>query len=389
MRRLFVVIFGVTFGMCLTAGAVLLAESLHRGDGAPLQASSTGKAGQPISMPVSVRDASGNPIPNLKKQDFTLADNQHAQAITGFNEVSGGALGATAHAVVVVDAINDTSSGALNKQVKDIETFFSAGANRLPFPLTIAVLSNTGFMETDPSRDPSNLGHQLQNLTSGVRAVDCATDSSANNADDAAQAPTVTETMGQSLDHMEGVEGSGTEACRQRHLKASLSALRRVANEQASLAGRAVIVWVGPGWILGSDRGKQADWFAQVVRITDALRDAQATLDFVSTADFERAKEFRHVNWNSGEPVAASAKKLSPASLTLPVIARQSGGLVFNKSKDLAQDIGACLSGADHYYMLQFAPSPAPAKNELHSLSLTVNHPGAAVSAPVFYYGEQ
>lgn len=389
MRRIAFAIVAVIIVICLTAGAAGSAEILHRSDGAPLQASASVKTAQPIFIPVSVRDASGQPIPNLKEQDFSVTDNQHPQAITTFREVSGGALGATAHAVVIVDAINDTSSGALNRQVKEIGAFFSGTAGRLAFPVSIAVVSDSGFMETDPSRDPSDLAHQLQNITSGLRTVDCASDNPAKNPDAAAQAPMVTEMNGDTLDHMEGLEGSGTEACRQRHLSASLAALRKVAGEQATLAGRSVIVWVGPGWTLTSEKGKQADWFAQLVRITGALRDAQATLDFVSTADFEHAKELRHVNWNSTEQGAASASDATPASLALPIIARQSGGLAFNKSKDVAKDIGACLSGADHYYMLEFAPSPVPAKNELHSLSLTVNRPGATVSAPVFYYGEQ
>jgi VWFA-related protein len=389
MRRLFVERFVVVLGMCLTAGALLPAETLNPGGGSPLQASSKGKAAQSISMPVSVRDASGSPIPNLKEQDFTLSDNQHAQAITTFREVSGGALGATAHAVVILDAINATSSGALSRQVKEVEAFFSGGAGPLAFPVSIAVVSDGGFMEGNPSRDRSELAHDLQHFTSGLQVVDCATDNPAKSADDAIQGPTVTELAGQTLDHMEGLEGSGTVACRERHLNASFAALRRVANEQSSLAGRAVIIWVGPGWTLGSERGKQTAWFAQVVGITDALRDAQATLDFVSTVDFERAKEFRHVNWNAVNEGPVSARDTTPASLALAVMARQSGGLTFNKRKDLANDIGACLSGADHYYMLEFAPSPAPAKNEMHPLSLTVNRPGATVSAPVFYYGEQ
>lgn len=375
--------------ICLTAVEVPSAETLHPDGGAPLQAGSNVKSAQPIFIPVSVRDASGQPIPNLKQQDFSVTDNQHPQAITTFREVSGGALGATAHAVVIVDAINDTSSGALSRQVKEIETFLSGGAGPLPFPVSIAVASDGGFMEADPSRDRSELAHELEHFTSGLHTVDCASDNTAKHPDAAAQAPMVTEMNGDTLDQMEGLEGSGTEACRQRHLNASLAALRRVANEQSSLAGRAVIIWVGPGWSLGSEKGKQADWFAQLVRITDALRDAQATLDFVSTVDFEHAREFRHVNWTAVNEGASSARDTSTASLSLPALARQSGGLAFNRSKDLANDIGACLSGADHYYIVAFVPSPAPGKNELHSLSFKVDHAGATVSAPVLYYGEQ
>lgn len=389
MRRLSFAVSSAAICIFVTAIEILSAAAFPPGRGALLQAGSSLKSGQPVFIPVTVRDASGQPIPNLKPQDFSVTDNQHPQAITTFREVSGGALGATAHAVVIVDAINDTSSGALSKQVKEVEAFFSGGMGALAFPISIAVVSDGGFMETDPSRDRSELAHDLRHFTSGLRVVDCATYNPAKSADDAIQAPTVTEMEGQTLDHMEGLEGSGTEACRQRHLNASLEALRRVAGEQSSLAGRAVIIWVGPGWSLGSQRSKQADWFAQLVRLTDALRDAQATLDFVSTADFEHARDFRHVNWNVMGQGAASSRDMSAASLSLPVLARQSGGLAFNKSKDPAKDIEACLSGADHYYMLQFAPSPAPAKNELHSLSFTVSRPGAAISAPVLYYGEQ
>lgn len=345
-------------------------------------------ASQPVVLPISVTDASGHPIPHLTQQDFAVVDNGKPQVIASFRTVSGGALGVTAHAVILVDAINDTSSGALGRQVKEIEAFFSGGTGPLPYPVSIAMVADGGFAEGEPSRDRSELLGEVQRLTAQTRVVDCATDNSVKSADDAVQGPMVTEMGGQTLDHMEGMEGSGSVGCRHRHLDGSLAALRRVAKELASVAGRAVIVWVGPGWSPQSEKDK-ADAFSQIVRLTDALRDAQATLDFVSTVDFERQKEFRHVNWNSLEQGTADAKAVNPASLALPVIARQSGGVVFNKSKDLAKDISAALDGADHYYLLEFDPSPTPARGELHSLGLKVNQPGATVSAPSIYYGEQ
>lgn len=372
-----------------TAPALLLAGAFSvsaASSGSVLNAP-TAPASQRVVLPIAVTDASGHPIPQLTQQNFTVVDNGKPQVIATFHTVSGGALGATAHAVILVDAINDTSSGALARQVKELEAFFSGGTGPLPYPVSIAMVSDGGFTESDPSRDRGDLARQLRQLAAGVRTVDCAT-ANATLSSDAATAPVVTEINGDTLDQMEGLEGSGTKACRRRHLSGSLAALRRVAKEQASVAGRAVIVWVGPGWSAQSEKDK-ADAFSQIVRVTDRLRDAQATLDFVSTVDFERQKEFRHVNWSSLEQGAAGAKAVNAASLALPVIARQSGGAVFNKSKDLAKDVSASLDGADHYYLLGFDPSPTPAQGELHSLGVKVNQPGATVTAPFFYYGEQ
>lgn len=340
-----------------------------------------------VYLDVAVTDASGKPVSNLKQSDFIILDNNHPQPIAVFHEISGGSLEATAHAVIVIDAINDTSLGALARQAKEVEAFFSGASGLLPYPVSIAVAGDEGFIATDPSRDRADLEQQVRQLTAGVRVVDCSTEN-ATTSSDAAEAPMITEMNNNTLDQMEGLEGTRNGGCRRKHLDGSLAALQRVAKEQSDVAGRSVIVWVGPGWSPAA-LGKHADWFPRVVAATDALRDAQATLDFVSTEDYQRAKEFRHVNWAALEQGASSEKQGSAADLSLPALARQSGGLVFNESKDVSKGIEACLGGSDHYYLVAFDPSPTPAKDELHSVSVKVNSKGASVNAPTLYYGEQ
>jgi VWFA-related protein len=343
-------------------------------------------SGQRVYFDVSVADPSGNPVSGLTQADFAVEDNRRSRSIATFHEVSGGPSGEATHALLLLDAVNDTSAGELAKQVKAVEQFFAGASAPLSFSVSIALLSESGYIESDPSRDRNRLLQDLRRFASGVKVVDCSNQDS-ETSDNAAEAPMITEINGDTLDMMEGLEGTVPKNCRDRHVSRSLSALVKIADEQASMPGRSLLVWIGPGWPLLSG-SQQVDWFRRTVRTMTSIRDAQLTLDVVSTADLEHGKDFRHVDWTDANDGAAGPKGATAANLALPVIAGQSGGVVFGKSKTMAADIAACLTGADHYYAVSFDAPPASSPDELHTVEVKVNHPDATVRAIRLYYAQ-
>ena len=350
-------------------------------------------AGHRMVLTVAVTDASGNPVANLKQSDFTVTDNQQARAIEGFREVAGGSLGATAHAVLVIDAVNDTSSSALERQAKGIEEFLSSAKEPLPYPVSIALVSGAELTESPASRDRETLAGEVRDLTRSVRVVDCA-NQDAMSSDEAGSQAMDSGVMGATLNRVDNNSPVDTGGCFARHLERSLSALEKIAREQSGSSGRALIVWIGPGWPLLFGRkaretaqGKPS-WFDRAVSLTNLLREAQATVDVVSPTDFEHGKEFRHVDWNGLYTGAAGQASASEANVALPVIARQSGGTVFGKSTDMAANIGACLTNADHYYAMTYDAARGGASNELRSIDVKVDRPGATVHSATLYYAQ-
>lgn len=340
-----------------------------------------------VYLDISVTDPSGKPASGLSQTDFAVEDNHHPQSLSTFQEVSGGTLGETAHAVLLLDAVDDKSSGELEKQVKAVAQFLAGASGPLDYPMSIALLSESAYVASESSRDRNQLLRDLRRFASGVHVEDCANED-ADTPDNAGEAPMITEMNGDSLDRMEGLEGTGPKTCRSRHVKRSLSAIVNIAREQASVPGRAVLVWIGPGWPLHSEHGQHTDWFKRSISIMNSIREAQLTFDLVSTTDFEHGKEFRHVDWTAADSGASESVHATAANVAAPVIAHESGGMVFDKSKDMAADIAACLAGADHYYAVSFDAAPSTAANALHSIEVKVNRPNATAHALSLFYAQ-
>ena len=82
----------------------------------------------------------------------------------------------------------------------------------------------------------------------------------------------------------------------------------------------------------------------------------------------------------------ASADKFRSGGLTIPVIAVQSGGLVLNRSSDVASLIAQCVADIRSYYTLTFDSNPARHPNEYHDVQVKIDKPGLVARTRTGYY---
>jgi VWFA-related protein len=176
----------------------------------------------------------------------------------------------------------------------------------------------------------------------------------------------------------------------------SVTALRTLANRQMDLPGRAIFVWLGPGWpalrdphFRPDDSTIKANLFQNLVTMTNALREAQVTLNLLSPASLFRKPEDLADPDETHFTFISKAEQVSAANLSLADLAWQSGGQVLENDKEMVDGIEACISDAQTYYQLSFDTPSAADFGELHSLAVRVDKPGLNVRASKLYYAEQ
>jgi VWFA-related protein len=315
-----------------------------------------------ITLDVVVTDKSGNPVPGLQQQDFTVFDNKRPQPITSLSAVAQGskADAPPLQVVFVIDELNTSFRGMANAQ-QQLEKYLRQNGGQLPVPMSLVIFNEKS---TQVQGAPTRNGNLLAD---SVRAVP-------------AGAP-------------RALEGSEYEN-RVWRLQTSLRVLGKLIAHEATQPGRKLLIWFSAGWPLITEsedkltaKGLQTN-FNTVVRLSIGLRDARVTLysiDPLGTDDAGGLGSVYYQNFLAGVP---SAEKFRSGDLTLGVIATQSGGQVLNRSNDVAALIGKCLADADSYYSLSFDSNPAAHPDEYHDVQVKIDKPGLVARTRMGYYAE-
>ena len=343
-----------------------------------------------ILLNVLVTDASGKPVTGLKQENFTLLDDRQPQKVASFRAVKGSTALAPVHVILMLDTVNNTPRSIAYER-KEIERFLAQSQGRLTYPTSIAILSGSGARVSQPSRDRDALAGEFRNLANDVRTFDCAEEGSGS---DQEFAPAIFGPA--ALSALEtGSQLAPTGSCLNQRFQLSISALNRLAREQMDVPGRAILIWIGPGWPLLSGPGFRPDtaairrnFFDYLVELSTALREAQVTLDAVSSPDLFSIAEFRSDRDNAFFNGVPTEDQVTAGSLGLQVLAHQSGGQIQEESKDLAGDIAKSIADAESYYVLSFDSAPATRPGEFHSLQVNVNKPGLTVRTNTAYYAQ-
>ncbi len=181
----------------------------------------------------------------------------------------------------------------------------------------------------------------------------------------------------------------------------ALKALGEIGMTELRSPGRKLLIWVGPGWGVGSGRyfhsllnGQQLfdaiNWFSTL------LREARITLysTSVGEAEWDKSREILYRTYLVG---VKSPQEGTENQLERKVIAVQSGGRVLDPSDDLTTNISATglsdrvpesdRGGArwiavfwrgSTFYTLSFNPAPTERSDEYHDLEVRV---GAGLTA--------
>ena len=338
-----------------------------------------------VILNVRVADPTGRALSPLQQNDFTLYDNDQARKLASVRLVDGGAGGA--HVIVVLDAVNRFSH-QVRSDAKEVERYLKEGSGRLAYPLAIGVFSGFSIEVGQSSQDREALLGELNTRTEDLHAGGCITQQ------DHGPTPGSTSTVG-AMGNMRA-EPARELVCKNERFVRSVNALLELARKEVNTPGRVIVIWIGPGWPMLTDRSFTPDppdlkrtFFAQLVQVSTALREAQVTLDAVDSPDESINPQTPNVRDSNFFEGVASEDQASAANLGLHVLAHQTGGNILTATRGLAGQIGACIAEADSYYVLSFDAPPAAAFGEYHALAIKVDKPGVDVRTNTLYYPEQ
>jgi len=335
---------------------------------------------------VVVTDASGHPASGLKPEDFTLFDNQKQQELASFRAVNGAEGAAPTNVVLVLDTVNSTPR-SLAFEIKEIQKYLRQSEGNLSNPTSLAVLTGSGIRFSQATIDGEALWQQSKELVKDIQTYTC----TAKEVNAVASLPLV----GHGGTGAGGwIEKVNDGACLSERFTLSLNGLSALVAAKKDLPGRAIFIWIGPGWPKLWGAEFQADspairhnHFRHLVELSNSLREAQVTLDAVSSPDLFHTAELTSVRKDISEGVRTESR-IAASSLALETLARHSGGQVMTTGKDIAGYIAASVVDATVYYALSFDFAPAPEPDEFHALQVTVNSPGVKVRTNREYYAE-
>ena len=204
-------------------------------------------ASQALRLDVAVDTKSGQPVPNLPQQDFTVLDNKIPRPITSFKIKS--AADEPVHVVILVDAVNiPYRMVAWSRQ--GVERFLKTDEGKLTYPTSIAVLTDQGVqIDSGFSSDGNTLSADLEQHQIGLREI------------------------------TRDSEWSGPE-----RLQICIKAFEQFLGYASTLPGRKIVLWISPGWplISGPDidltSGQEEQIFNEIVGISTQLRKIDLTV---------------------------------------------------------------------------------------------------------------
>jgi VWFA-related protein len=314
-----------------------------------------------ITLDVVVTDKTGNPVPGLEQQDFTIFDNKRPQPIIAFRKVDGSKNDdLPLRAVFVIDEVNVPFRAISNARAQ-LEKYLRQNAGQLPFPMSLVVFNEKSTqVQGAPTRDGNLLADSVHAMGAGAPR------------------------------ELEGTQFAN-EIWR---LQVSLRALGRLTAYEMTQPGRKLLIWLSPGWPLIpaaadhlGNKDLQTD-FHTVVALSSELREGRITLYSVDPQGTDDAAGLGSVYYQNFLEGVTSADKFQSGDLTLGVVAVQSGGQVLNRSNDISELIGKCMADARAYYILSFDPGTANHKDEYHALQVKTSKAGILVRTRTGYYAQ-
>lgn len=237
-----------------------------------------------------------------------------------------------------------------------LEKFLRLNNGQLAFPTSVFVLSSKGLsVQPVPSKDGNVLANIVDKVNGSVRARDAAA----------------------------GIYGLSEQ------FQDSFKAMQEIVENEARKPGRKVLIWVGPGWPLLTERvfiestESRQNYFRQLVNLTRRLREGRITIYNVAPIVGVTRELFKGYL----KPVT-EAHKMEIADLSLEVLAVNTGGRVQDPGNDLAELILKCENDISPYYTVTFESPPAAGADEFHSLRFELGQEGLTARSDTGYYNE-
>ena len=321
-----------------------------------------------IHLDVIVTGSEGKPAAGLRAPDFHLLENGRDQNILSFQAFTGRGAGTEppVKIILVIDTLQVPPELARDER-NAVAFYLRKDGGRLARPTSVFQLSQTGLWAVaNPSSDGNALARQLEhNELTVVRR---------------------------------NVSGGGVEVLLSGQRgpvpvqgpappqEIFLMALGQIATEERRQPGRKLLLWVGPGWGIGSgsiaDMKRGDDLFGTISWFSTLLREAHLALYSFAVAETDPRGQL-YKDYLAG---VTSPQKASSMNLYRKVLAVQSGGRVIDGSPNMEEEIEKCVQEAGPFYRISFDPFRAEEEYDYHDLKVEVNEQGLSARTNTGYY---
>jgi VWFA-related protein len=313
-----------------------------------------------IKLDIMVTDSAGNPVSGLDRARFSLIENSRPQNILSFQAFDGRRTLSEppVKIILLIDTIELPEILAREERLA-VMSYLRQDAGRLERPVSVFVLADTGLWTVAPSGDGNVLAREIEhNDFTLVR-------------------PNVAWQRGPLSP---GLNDTASVA--------ALKALGQIATEERKSPGRKILLWVGPGWGIGS--GAYSDpaqgsppLFDAVWWFSTLLREARLVLYSFTVGETDP-----HQLYKAYLAGVTSPHKASFMNVYRKVLAVQSGGRVMDESLDVVHQIERCVQDTGPFYRISFDPFPADHPNEYHDLKVVFDRPGLIARINTGYYDQ-
>jgi VWFA-related protein len=371
-----------------------------------------------VIVPVTVRNAQGESMGTLTKEDFQVFDDGKPQPLTGFSVVE---RAAESNSTVVSGSANNRSSVAgqplsqiqrsvvfvfddLNLSSSELASAQQATRKLLETSLSpsdmVAIVSTSGT-NSGLTGDRAKLQQAVLNLKAQTiyhpNQLDCPNidyyqaDLILDKGDNAALNAAAYDAMVcaglpndptgmQAAVQLAQQAAHRANAMGEQNFRSNLNFLRLVISKMAALPGQHIVILISPGFLTFSE---EAAWLKS--QLLDVAAQANVTINAIDaqglyTTDLEASKA-------GGNPGASANKTMyrqKSALLNESVMAELTdgtGGVYFHNSNALESGLNSLFVGPAYLYLLSFSIDKVKPNGMYHSLKVKVKPDGLTVQA--------
>lgn len=309
-----------------------------------------------IDLDVVTEDKSGNPVPGLTQNDFTILDNKAPRSITSFQGLrASAAADSQTHVILLLDGVNSDYTDIAYERAQLAKLFTQA---RFAHPISIAILTDSGVqLSREASQDGKALTATLAGMQDTLRIINRA-------------------------------QGFYGEADR---IQLSLNTLGQIVQFESKQPGRKMLIWIGYGWPIfsGPDvqltAAQQRQILDMAIRLSTAMRQAKVVIYNAWPLNMQRPLSDSFYYQQFLKPLTKWSDAQT-GNLSVSVLAVQSGGKVVNTGSDLDRQVQECMRDADAIYSMGFDAEPGEKPNEFHRVQVKTDKPGIVTRTRNGYY---